>query len=189
LSLAPKLRTGAASSSSTDQVQGHSHGGALSIPADARTISTYLLEFGCTMHSVIVGISLGIESDKFTVLLVALVFHQAFEGFALGARFAELQLRGWSEISLATIYCLSAPIGMVIGIATASSYNPKSERALYTTGFMDATSSGILLYVGFNMVLLLHVSSLLRLFSPGFWSGSSLGNVLSPCASYSMNVD
>lgn len=34
---------------------GHSHGGAFAIPYNARTVSTYLMEFGCAMHSVIIG--------------------------------------------------------------------------------------------------------------------------------------
>lgn len=137
----------------TSSEHGHSHGIVLSLPTDARTVSTYLLEFGCTLHSVIIGITLGIESDAFKTLLIAMVFHQTFEGFALGARLAELKIKGWSEVILIIIYCISTPIGMVIGIATAGSYNPNSERALYTTGFMDAISAGILLYIGFNMIV------------------------------------
>ena len=46
-----------------------------------RTISAYLLEFGVTVHSVFIGLANGIDGDdQLHVLLVALVFHQMFEG-------------------------------------------------------------------------------------------------------------
>ena len=44
-----------------------------------------LLEIGIAVHSIIIGISLGISgNEEFQALLIALVFHQFFEGLALG---------------------------------------------------------------------------------------------------------
>ncbi|KAI8871572.1 ZIP zinc/iron transport family [Ramicandelaber brevisporus] len=56
-------------------------------------ISTYVLELGIALHSVIIGITLGVTGqDEFKTLLAAIVFHQCFEGMALGARISSIFL-------------------------------------------------------------------------------------------------
>ena len=51
-----------------------------------------VLEAGIAIHSVLIGVSLGVASDTGVVrpLLAALTFHQFFEGVALGACFLEV---------------------------------------------------------------------------------------------------
>ena len=63
---------------------GHSHAHGLELlDVSQRRISTYILEAGVASHSVVIGVALGVSSDaEFTGLLVALVFHQFFEGKA-----------------------------------------------------------------------------------------------------------
>lgn len=49
-------------------------------------ITTYILEFGIALHSLIIGITLGVTpGTEFITLLIAISFHQFFEGFALSA--------------------------------------------------------------------------------------------------------
>lgn len=49
-----------------------------------RQITAYVLELGIALHSLIIGLTLGVAADaEFLTLLVALSFHQFFEGFAL----------------------------------------------------------------------------------------------------------
>lgn len=64
------------------QEVGHSHAHGLSLLDESqRRISTYILEAGIAAHSVIIGVSLGVSSGaEFTGLLIALIFHQFFEG-------------------------------------------------------------------------------------------------------------
>lgn len=64
------------------QETGHSHAHGLSLLDESqRRISTYILEAGIATHSVIIGVSLGVSSgSEFMGLLIALVFHQFFEG-------------------------------------------------------------------------------------------------------------
>jgi zinc transporter 1/2/3 len=64
------------------QEVGHSHAHGLSLLDESqRRISTYILEAGIAAHSVIIGVSLGVSTgSEFTGLLIALVFHQFFEG-------------------------------------------------------------------------------------------------------------
>ena len=58
---------------------GHSHGLLFDSGAE-RTIGAYILEFGLTAHSIIVGITVGVASHSDLVTLIpALTFHQFFE--------------------------------------------------------------------------------------------------------------
>ncbi|KAI8148539.1 Zinc/iron permease [Fennellomyces sp. T-0311] len=115
-----------------------------------RWLSTMVLEFGILTHSVIIGITLGVCSqDEFTGLLIAVCFHQFFEGFALGARIAEVNMINLKKaISMASFFAVTTPTGVAIGVGISSTYNENSSTALLAQGIFDAVSSGILIYVG-----------------------------------------
>ncbi|KAJ1988720.1 hypothetical protein GGI25_004785 [Coemansia spiralis] len=55
-----------------------------------RAISTYLLELGIALYSVLIGLALAVTAHGFFALFVAVCFHQFFEGLALGSTLAEL---------------------------------------------------------------------------------------------------
>ncbi|KAJ5975408.1 hypothetical protein N7481_009115 [Penicillium waksmanii] len=129
------------------------------------TMQVYLLEMGILFHSVFIGMSLSVSVGKeFVVLLIAIVFHQTFEGLALGSRIASLpwrkdQLQPWI-MSLA--YGCTTPIGQAIGLATHTLYSPDSEVGLLVVGCMNAMSSGLLIF-----------ASLVELMSEDFLSDES----------------
>lgn len=54
-------------------------------------IQFQVLELGIALHSVLIGMALGVsqEPEAARPLAAALVFHQSFEGFALGSALAE----------------------------------------------------------------------------------------------------
>ncbi|KAG0299682.1 high-affinity Zn(2+) transporter zrt1 [Dissophora globulifera] len=138
------------------QEVGHSHAHGLSLLDESqRRISTYILEAGIAAHSVIIGVSLGVSTGaEFTGLLVALVFHQFFEGFALGARIADLAFdTTYTHYVLALIFSLMTPVGVAIGIGISSSYNAASTTSLLVEGIFDSISTGILLYMGYVNLL------------------------------------
>ncbi|KAF9935030.1 high-affinity Zn(2+) transporter zrt1 [Linnemannia zychae] len=135
---------------------GHSHAHGLSLLDESqRRISTYILEAGIAAHSVIIGVSLGVSTGSdFIGLLVALVFHQFFEGFALGARIADLAFdTSYTHYALALIFSLTTPVGVGIGIGISKSYSPNSKSALLVEGIFDSISTGILLYMGYVNLL------------------------------------
>jgi zinc transporter 1/2/3 len=57
----------------------------------AQLIAVGILEFGVMLHSLIIGLTLGV-TDEFIVLFVVLIFHQMFEGLGLGSRLSQLEL-------------------------------------------------------------------------------------------------
>ncbi|KAI9490502.1 Zinc/iron permease [Zychaea mexicana] len=115
-----------------------------------RWLSTVVLEFGILTHSVIIGITLGVTGqDEFSGLMIALCFHQFFEGFALGARIAEVNMINCKRaLGMALFFAWTTPVGAAIGVGISSSYNGNSAAALLAQGIFDAVSSGILIYVG-----------------------------------------
>jgi len=137
-----------------DECGGSGHTHSVLLDSGAKTVAAYLLEFGLTLHSVIIGITVGVASKSVNdILIPALVFHQFFEGFALGARLAAVGFSLCTEALLTCIYSVSCPLGIAIGIGIARSYNPNSATANLIQGSFDSISAGIILYVGFVQML------------------------------------
>ncbi|KAF2132784.1 Zinc/iron permease [Dothidotthia symphoricarpi CBS 119687] len=110
-----------------------------------------LLEAGILFHSVFIGMALSVATGtSFIVLLVAISFHQTFEGFALGSRISAIRFPEGSPKPwfMALAYGTTTPIGQAIGLAIHTLYDPASETGLLTVGFMNAISSGLLLFAG-----------------------------------------
>ncbi|KAI9326213.1 Zinc/iron permease [Obelidium mucronatum] len=65
-------------------------------------LGTILLECGILFHSLIIGVTLGVSSDvAFRSLIVAVCFHQMFEGLALGVLIGNLNLSNDGRVVLA----------------------------------------------------------------------------------------
>ncbi|KAF2847837.1 Zinc/iron permease [Plenodomus tracheiphilus IPT5] len=110
-----------------------------------------LLEAGILFHSVFIGMALSVATGtSFVVLLVAISFHQTFEGFALGSRISAIRFPAGSPRPwlMAMAYGTTTPIGQAIGLAIHTLYDPASQTGLLTVGFMNAISSGLLLFAG-----------------------------------------
>ncbi|KAI0378896.1 Zinc/iron permease [Hypomontagnella monticulosa] len=109
-----------------------------------------LLELGILFHSVFIGMTLSVSTGgaEFAILLVAISFHQMFEGLALGARIAAID---WPKKSLQPVWMAiafgcTAPVGQAIGLAARSAYSPDSEVGLVLVGVMNAISAGLLVF-------------------------------------------
>ena len=59
-----------------------------------------ILEFGIALHSVIIGLALGVMpyGSEFVAFLIAITIHQMFEGFALGATLVEANIKNLTHI-------------------------------------------------------------------------------------------
>ncbi|KAL3896389.1 MAG: hypothetical protein SGCHY_004104 [Lobulomycetales sp.] len=140
----------------------HSHEGLGSSPDDDDTktvalevsqkksnqIGVFLLESGIAIHSVIVGFAVGIATDSdFIALLIAISFHQFFEGVALGSTVVDAQFSSKLKgVFSALLYGISTPLGVIIAIGVRSSYKENSPAALLTQGILESLSGGMLIY-------------------------------------------
>lgn len=123
-----------------------------------RNVSTFILEIGIIMHSIIIGLTLGnADSTSFETLLVALCFHQFFEGIALGTRVNDLQCKSWKKpILMGVIFVCMTPIGIGIGIGIKSTMNPPS--AILAQAILDSLSAGILLYSAYISLMSIEIN-------------------------------
>ncbi|KAK7187070.1 hypothetical protein DPSP01_005871 [Paraphaeosphaeria sporulosa] len=107
-----------------------------------------LIEGGILFHSVFVGMTISLTADGFIVLLVAIVFHQAFEGLGLGSRIAAVPYPkgSWKPWALVVAFGTTAPFGQALGLAVGNAFDPESPLGLILIGTFNAISSGLLLY-------------------------------------------
>lgn len=110
-----------------------------------KLITLYILEFGMAIHSIIIGITLGTSTDYnvLVALSIAIIFHQFFEGIALGSAIFQCE-NNLNEIKIFLIvlcYSLTTPIGICIGIAITNA------NSLIIQGVFNAISAGILVYM------------------------------------------
>lgn len=138
---------------------GHVHSaGFLEHEQSIRNIGTFILELGIVMHSIIIGITLGTaDNTAFQTLLIALVFHQFFEGIALGTRINDLQCKTWKKpILMGILFILMTPIGIAIGIGIRSTLNPPA--AILAQAILDSLSAGILLYNAYVSLMSIEIN-------------------------------
>jgi zinc transporter 1/2/3 len=77
-----------------------------------------VLEIGIIVHSVLVGVGLGTSTSKCTVtsLFIALVFHQFFEGVALGSCLVEASYSLMTTVIMACSFAITTPFGIALGL-------------------------------------------------------------------------
>ncbi|KAG0159088.1 hypothetical protein PDIDSM_6608 [Penicillium digitatum] len=128
---------------------GHSHG-SFDLAGPDGKFAVMVMEAGILFHSILIGLTLVVAGDSFyKTLLVVIVFHQFFEGLALGARIAILPGAIFpSKASMAAAFSLITPIGMAIGLGVLHTFNGNSRSTLIALGTLDALSAGILVWVG-----------------------------------------
>ena len=119
-------------------------------PALLRKLSSQitLIEGGILFHSVFVGMTVSLTADGFIVLLIAIIFHQAFEGLGLGSRIAAVPYPkgSWKPWALVIAFGTTAPFGQALGLAVGNAFDPESPLGLILIGTFNAISSGLLLY-------------------------------------------
>ncbi|KAI3761856.1 hypothetical protein L1987_52278 [Smallanthus sonchifolius] len=112
-------------------------------------IISQVLEIGIIIHSVIIGISLGVSTHPKTIkpLIAALSFHQMFEGMGLGSCITEAKFKVGTVATMLILFSLTTPIGIAIGIGISNTYDENSQSALIIQGILNAASAGILIYM------------------------------------------
>jgi zinc transporter 1/2/3 len=109
-----------------------------------------IFKAGVAIHSIIIGVDIGVASGTtFSTLLVAVCFHQCFEGIAVGMSALSAFGNNWRHTLTAILgFVISTPMGVAIGIGISASYSPTSLSSLWVQGILDAVAAGILIYTG-----------------------------------------
>ncbi|PNH09829.1 Zinc transporter 5 [Tetrabaena socialis] len=130
----------------------------------------YMFELGCVVHSIIIGISLGVSQDAAEVraLFIALCFHQWLEGLGLGSTIVRGGFTTLRAAAMVAIYSLTCPVGIAIGIALAGTYDPESVTARAVQGSLNGISGGMLIYIALVQLV---AEDMGRLAAPGSREG------------------
>ncbi|SPO39877.1 uncharacterized protein PSFLO_05358 [Pseudozyma flocculosa] len=115
----------------------------------AKELDVMVIEGGIVFHSVMVGLGLGTSSDAgFVPYFVAIVFHQMFDGFAIGTRMAELNFQGKrkKQIAMFLAYAFVTPVGIALGTGVRTVFEPNDPTTIIAIGVLDSLSAGVLLY-------------------------------------------
>jgi zinc transporter 1/2/3 len=98
----------------------------------------------------VLGITLVVAGDSvFSTLFAVIVFHQMFEGVALGTVIAALKCTSWVQKSLmCSAFGIITPIGMSIGVGVLEHFNGNDKSTIIALGTLNAVSAGILVWVG-----------------------------------------
>jgi len=111
----------------------------------------YLLEVAIAVHSVLVGLGLGIITKSCGAVSTvgsALCFHQLFEGVALGMVGASAGLRGHGVMIMILMFVVSCPLGIVFGIYIESGLDKEAATTSWMLGSLNALAAGTLLEIG-----------------------------------------
>lgn len=130
---------------------GHDHA-ATRDPTNVNSkVSVYVMESGILFHSILIGLTLVVAADSFyRTLLAVIVFHQFFEGLALGSRIALLARTPiWpTKFLMGLAFAMITPVGMAIGLGALNSFNGNDPSTLIAIGTLNSVSAGILVWVG-----------------------------------------
>merc|ERR1719150_1034217 len=109
-----------------------------------------MMEGSMMIHSVLVGVALGVLHEYVAVLSLgaALLFHQFFEGLALGAVAVKSGFSFKSSWHLVLTFTLSCPFGLVLGILFSNQYDKDDYWTAWTLGALNAFAAGTLLHIG-----------------------------------------
>jgi solute carrier family 39 (zinc transporter), member 1/2/3 len=123
----------------------------------AAITKAYMMEISVAIHSVIIGITLGSLSgpdnlQSLEALIIAICFHQFFEGLGLGTiiEAARLDLGLKKTLIFALTFAITVPIGVAIGIVISNNQSLEDGPSVtqeYTTGCLNSVSAGIMIYV------------------------------------------
>jgi len=130
------------------------HEGKVKVGKKRQIVGILVLQLGIMIHSLVIGLTLSITSGPdFTTLLIAVIFHQLFEGLSLGIRISSLPSSQEQEFkylsmlkpTLACLFAITTPAGIVLGILIFE-HNKDMAHMRLAQGIMSAISAGMLTY-------------------------------------------
>ena len=117
-----------------------------------------MLEMGIIVHSVAIGLDVGASDSGESMsigYIVALCFHQLFEGLGLGTMIAGAMQQGPGVVSgtkaalMVSFFAITLPAGILLGLLLRSlpAFRDNSAQQRWLIGVLDCVSGGILVYI------------------------------------------
>jgi solute carrier family 39 (zinc transporter), member 1/2/3 len=111
---------------------------------------TYLLLIILSIHSLLVGLSIGFEMHQAAAIIIvlAIFIHKASAGFALGVSMRRSQLTFMAIILMASIFALATPVGVLIGVGSVLWWH--FHVSALAEGLFDALAAGTFLFMAMH---------------------------------------
>jgi len=111
----------------------------------------YLLAILLSIHSVIAGVALGVETawSTFIIIFIAIIAHKGSAAFALGVSMRKQELLRSTMIKLMLIFALMTPIGIMFGSVFANLLAINSGQL--TAAIFNAITAGTFIYIAFHI--------------------------------------
>ena len=112
----------------------------------------YLLAILLSVHSVIAGVALGVETtmSTFIIIFIAIIAHKGSAAFALGVSMRKQGLVKKSMLKLMLMFSVMTPIGIIFGSFFSRCLTANSCQ--FTTGIFNAIAAGTFIYIAFHIV-------------------------------------
>mmetsp|Transcript_16016 Transcript_16016/g.34667 ORF Transcript_16016/g.34667 Transcript_16016/m.34667 type:complete len:307 (-) Transcript_16016:1505-2425(-) len=108
-----------------------------------------IVEAGILCHSILIGFDLGLNTKtQWRTLVVAVCFHQFFEGLALAQVILEAELPTRKIVYMTLFYSFTTAIGVAIGIATHTAAGTEGTSLKLFIGILNSFCGGVILYIG-----------------------------------------
>lgn len=116
-------------------------------------VSIYAMEFSIAMHSVIIGVDIGLLSSSSELvtlvsLMIAISFHQFVEGFSVGTSLSSdtgHTLGNTKIMVFIFIFAVTVPLGIIVGICTSEL--EETDTDVIAKGAANAVAAGTLIYI------------------------------------------
>ncbi len=110
-------------------------------------ISSYVLTVLLSIHSIILGATLGVEQGLASVIIIfiAITAHKTAEAFALGINLGQSTLSERTTYHIMLLYCLMTPIGIFLGTAIQDFLY--ADTGHFVAAIFQAIAAGTFLYI------------------------------------------
>lgn len=110
-------------------------------------LSSYLLVFLLSIHSILLGATLGVEETLASVMIIfmAIIAHKTAEAFALGVNLGNSNLTQKTAYRIMITYCLMTPIGILFGTILQDFLHANAGHI--AEALFQAIAAGTFLYI------------------------------------------
>jgi zinc transporter ZupT len=117
-------------------------------------IKAIVMEISIAVHSIIMGLALGLMVGYGEVVLIMIIFgiHQFFEGIGLGISISESALSAKTKAFFGFFFAVTLPLGIVCGliIETVTNGQFNREESELIQGYCNCIAAGTLLHIAYS---------------------------------------
>lgn len=117
------------------------------VAAPRSFFAPYMLALVLSVHSVIAGVALGVESQlaASAALFLAIIAHKAAAAFALGASLQRGGIARGQSIRIVALFSSMTPLGVAVGLSLGVLLTGRNAQGF--EGIFDALAAGTFLYI------------------------------------------